>query len=405
MEISAKKFMRMQPYAHKVTEVEEYYLHLAGKLAKEWDKIGALPFLSDAQREAVVLAVVGYFQDIVTDAGIWRSFTMMHRHLYGKSIPFYPHTDAYTIDELNLDDLRFMIWYAIEGQHYHNFNISPLHEDIERLAERFFEMLDEVYEHAPEARTYNLKIGVDPDDANDANSIFELSSWLFYHCYFLKHAAKIAIANAQIEAHEILQKEGEKAAEKIQDLLDRLMLSQPCGPLALPIGQWVEMMATGHLPQPTKTAATTREHPLYTDFVKATGKEIAFFADYKALQQFLIEGMGWEAERGGIFPNLKPHKHFVVLANKAHGILIAPNVAQYVAMPGNGLYDKTAARREAHTLLTERGRCPADLIRYLFSHQLLPDAQLPGDTTGTLLHENWDFLARLYLQEYYATEE
>ena len=74
-------------------------------------------------------------------------------------------------------------------------------------------------------------------------------------------------------------------------------------------------------------------------------------------------------------------------------------------MPGNALYDKTAARREAHTLLTERGRCPADLIRYLFSHQLLPDAQLPGDTTGTLLHENWDFLARLYLQEYYATEE
>ena len=220
-----------------------------------------------------------------------------------------------------------------------------------------------------------------------------------------KHAAKIAIANAQIEAHEILQKEGEKAAEKIQDLLDRLMLSQPCGPLALPIGQWVEMMATGHLPHSKKTATATREHPLYTDFVKATGKEIAFFADYKALQQFLIEGMGWEAERGGIFPNLKPHKHFVVLANKAHGILIAPNVAQYVAMPGNALYDKTAARREAHTLLTERGRCPADLIRYLFSHQLLPDAQLPGDTTGTLLHENWDFLARLYLQEYYATEE
>ena len=64
--------MRMQPYAHKVTEVEEYYLRLAGKLAKEWDKIGALPSLSDAQREAVVLAVVGYFQDIVTDAGIWR---------------------------------------------------------------------------------------------------------------------------------------------------------------------------------------------------------------------------------------------------------------------------------------------------------------------------------------------
>ncbi|MGM9869992.1 MAG: DUF3843 family protein [Sodaliphilus sp.] len=402
MEISAKKFMRMQPYARKVTEVEEYYLRLAIRLAKEWNKMGALPHLSDAQREAVVLAVVGYFQDVVTDAGIWRSFTMMHRHLYGKSIPFYPRTDSYTDDELNLDDLRFIIWYAIEGQHYHNFNISPFHGDIERLARRFFEILDEVYEHAPEARAYNLKIGVDPEDPADANSIFELSSWLFYHCYFLKHAGKIAIAKAQIEAREMLKKEGENAAEKIQDLLDRLMLSQPCGPLALPIGQWVQMMATGHLPQTECPASATRIHPLYTDFMKANGKEIAFFADYDALQQFLIEGMGWEAETDGIFPNLKAHSHFVVLANSAHGILIAPDMAQFVAMPGNVLYDKEAAQREAHTIITQPGRCPADLIRYLFSHELLPDAQLPGDTTGTLLHDNWDFLARLYLQEYYV---
>lgn len=394
--------MRMQPYARKVTEAEEYYLRLAIRLAKEWDQMGALPHLNDAQREAVVLAVVGYFQDVVTDAGIWRSFTMMHRHLYGKSIPFYPRTDSYTDDELNLDDLRFMIWYAIEGQHYHNFNISPLDEDIERLARRFFEMLDDVYAHAPEARAYNLKIGVDPEDPADANSIFELSSWLFYHCYFLKHAGKIAIANAQIEAREMLQKEGDQAAEKIQDLFDRVMLSQPCGPLALPIGQWVQMMATGNLPRTEKQASATRIHPLYTDFMKANGKEIAFFADHDALQQFLIEGMGWEAETDGIFPNLKAHSHFVVLANAAHGILIAPDVAQFVAMPGNVLYDKAAARREAHTIVTQPGRCPADLIRYLFSHGLLPDAQLPGDTTGTLLHDNWDFLARLYLQEYYA---
>ena len=397
--------MRMQPYARKVTEAEEYYLRLAIRLAKEWDKMGALPHLSDAQREAVVLAVVGYFQDVVTDAGIWRSFTMMHRHLYGKSIPFYPRTDTYTDDELNLDDLRFMIWYTIEGLHYHNFNISPLDEDIERLARRFFEMLDDVYAHAPEARAYNLKIGVDPEDPADANSIFELSSWLFYHCYFMKHAGKIAIANAQIEAREMLQKEGDQAAEKIQDLLDRVMLSQPCGPLALPIGQWVQMMATGNLPQMEKRASATRIHPLYTDFMKANGKEIAFFAGHDALQQFLIEGMGWEAETDGIFPNLKAHSHFVVLANAAHGILIAPDVAQFVAMPGNVLYDKAAARREAHTIVTQPGRCPADLIRYLFSHGLLPDAQLPGDTNGTLLHDNWDFLARLYLQEYYATEE
>lgn len=89
--------------------------------------------------------------------------------------------------------------------------------------------------------------------------------------------------------------------------------------------------------------------------------------------------MGWEQEEGGVLPNLKEYGNFVVLANKEHGILIAPNVAQFVAMEGNALYDQTAAAREAHTLVTEPGRCPADLIRYLFEHHLLPDAVLPAD--------------------------
>lgn len=76
MEISAKEFMRMQPNTKKVTEAEKYYMLLATRLAKRWDDCGRFTDLSDSERQAVVLAVVGYFQDIVTDAGIWRSFTI-----------------------------------------------------------------------------------------------------------------------------------------------------------------------------------------------------------------------------------------------------------------------------------------------------------------------------------------
>ena len=35
------------------------------------------------------------------------------------------------------------------------------------------------------------------------------------------------------------------------------------------------------------------------------------------------------------------------------------------------------------------------------THRLLPDAALPADDTGRLLHDNWDFLLRLYQQGYY----
>lgn len=285
MEISAKEFMRMQPNTKKVTEAEKYYMLLATRLAKRWDDCGRFTDLSDSERQAVVLAVVGYFQDIVTDAGIWRSFTMMHEHLYGKPLPFFPRSENYIDYELNLDDLRFLIWYALEGQHYKNFNISPFNPDIEWLAEEFYKILDEVYETAPDSVEYNIKTGVDPEDLEDANSIFELSSWLFYHCYFMKHASKITIAQAHIEARDMLQKEGESAMEKIQDLYDRVMLSEPCGPLALPIGEWVQMVATGELPKPRESKKSETHH-LYTDFMKANGKEIGFSRTTMHWQRF-----------------------------------------------------------------------------------------------------------------------
>ena len=40
-------------------------------------------------------------------------------------------------------------------------------------------------------------------------------------------------------------------------------------------------------------------------------------------------------------------------------------------------------------------------MRYLFDHDMLPDAVLPGDDSGRLLLDNWDFLARLYQQGFY----
>ena len=57
----------------------------------------------------------------------------------------------------------------------------------------------------------------------------------------------------------------------------------------------------------------------------------------------------------------------------------------------------------AHRIVTERGVAPIDLVKYLFENNLVPDARLPFEKgeERSLLHENWDFLARLYLQTHY----
>lgn len=409
MEITIKDFMLMQPNYPKVVESDKYYMALGMHLARLWDNSHRFMSLPDDTRKKIVLAVMGYFQDIVADSGLWRAFVTMHKSLYGKPLPFYPLTDDYIEFELNPEDLRFIIWYVIEGQTCDNGLTSPFNPDIEWLANLFYKALDQVYVDAPTPVEYNVATGIDPDDIDDVNRIYALSKWLFYNSYLMPHAAKVAISAAMTEARDIMQskRHAEDRADRLSDLSDRTMLNNPTGPLSLTIGQWIELISSNKIPDaatPCTDSAGT-PHKFYTQFIKATGgKEIAFFNGYPALEQFLIEKMGWDDDPDGIFPNLRSCNNFVILANRAKGILVAPDVAHCIAHPDNSLYDKQQAAKDAYRLITDYGHTPMDLVRYLFANGLLPDAVLPGDDTGRLLLDNWDFLARLYQQGFYNAD-
>ena len=79
MEITIKEFMLKQPNYPEVAESDKYYIILANRLAKLLDNSRLLVNTPEQVRKDVVLAVVGYYQDIVADAGIWRSFSTMCR--------------------------------------------------------------------------------------------------------------------------------------------------------------------------------------------------------------------------------------------------------------------------------------------------------------------------------------
>ena len=141
--------MLKQPNYPQVAESDKYYMVLAGRLAKIWDNSRLLMNVGDEVRRDVVLAVTGYFQDVVADAGIWRSFSTMCRELYGRPVPFFDRPDDYIDSELNEVDLRFMVWYVIDSESETPGHLSPYDPGVERLAHLFFNLLDAVYEDAP----------------------------------------------------------------------------------------------------------------------------------------------------------------------------------------------------------------------------------------------------------------
>lgn len=406
MEITIKDFMLKQPNYPEVAESDKYYIILANRLAKLITNSRLLINEPEQVRKDVILAAVGYFQDVVADAGVWRSFCTVCKEYYGTPLPLYPIPDDYIESELNEVDLRFVIWYVIEMSRDEQGTLSPFDPAIERTAHLIFTVFDAEYDDAPVPVELQMAFDVDLNDESEAQRIYDLSYWLFWDCWFLRPAAREALSRAAAEAHRIIKENPreEDARPLLAELNRNMMVESVTGPLALPIGEWLRLIVDGVMPKldiAQNATQSIKPHKYYTALLQATGgKEIAFINSYDALETFLSEQMGWGPSAEGHLPALRHADNFVILGNPEKGILIAPDVAQYLSHPDNPLYDATAAAAEAHTLVTTPGRVPHDLLKYAFANGMLPDARLPHDKQGTLLHTNWDFLSRLYLGPY-----
>ena len=139
-------------------------------------------------------------------------------------------------------------------------------------------------------------------------------------------------------------------------------------------------------------------------FLEASkGEPLLYFDSYDALKFFFVQSLKWEDEEDSLLPDLKEFGNFVVFANPK-GLLIGPDVAEYFADKRNPLYNAELAEEEAYELFCEEGLCPFDLLKYGMEHDLLPEAQFPFENGKELLQENWDFVARWFLGEYYEGE-
>ena len=111
--VTEKQFGMRQPAFPKISPTDGYYRHLANLMAAAVIGRKTFPGLPETILSRVVVGVVGYLQDILTDGGLWRSFIEAHRRFYGRWLPFYEVQEDYIPHELNEVDVRFLVWYTI----------------------------------------------------------------------------------------------------------------------------------------------------------------------------------------------------------------------------------------------------------------------------------------------------
>ena len=311
----------------KVLATDHWYLEFANLLLPVISESYLYKSETEESQSQVTLMLTLYLEDCVTDGGNWRQFIRWHKRNYGRYLPFYELSEGYITDEINKEDIAFLLW-GINSPVGDDFDgvENPLDADLLELADVIYAQLEDVFEKAP------ISDGLAGD-------------WLM--------------------ESELMEKQR----------------------TALPV------------------ASPGDQLPVNVErFLKASGREpLMFFDSYEALKLFFVQALQWEDEEDALLPDLKEFSDFVMYANPK-GLLIGPDVARYFADKRNPLYNAEIAEEEAYELFCEEGLCPFDLLKYGMEHDLLPEAQFPFENGKELLHENWDFIARWFLGEYYEGE-
>ena len=242
MEITVKEFLKQQPGYPEISDTDKYYYVIAVHMARAWDKCGVLVDIDERVRIRVVLAMIGYYQDIVADAGLWRTFTSLHSKKYGKPLPHYEHSDDYIDYELNLDDLRYLLWYTLDNSPELSNVPSPHSDEIKEVAQAFHYVLDYDYEKAPVPVELNMLTGVDVDDESEMQQTYDLAHWFYWRSYMMQVSAQEATTAVMDEAQGLIARHGASGAVPyLHDLNDRVMASRPArmGPIELPLSEWL----------------------------------------------------------------------------------------------------------------------------------------------------------------------
>jgi hypothetical protein len=262
------RWLFYHPYRTPVPS-DFYYLRLCNE-AYSLMEDGAHPEFADllAREEVENLAcfIVCYFEDVISGAGLWRAFTAQVYELYGTYLPFYDlNPDDYYPDEINIEDISFLIWYFISMTHYDENTISPEILEWSDLSFRIFDVFDREYEQATENPKLKEYYKVGPGE----NSFFVLKDkmrWIMVDSWLL-HFQRKELADLINEDSRFQNEDGESEENRklyLYDIVDSYILSTCTTLLARQGKDWLAYIQG-------------KDHPLFKEILGRSEKKSGYY--------------------------------------------------------------------------------------------------------------------------------
>ena len=427
--IFTQEWMAMHPY-EKPDEVDQYYTELANEIYHALDEACFTHnFKNVEDAKQLALSIAAYFEDILSDTGIWKTFTTECVKRYDCHIPFYEHEAKYInssltgndvpydADEINFADIKFLLWHHYQQSSYVQEAVPCIFGTLELAAKMVYDILDKEYETAPEnGRLHEFMCGYDASMEKDMIEVArrDLLAWFHYGCYFnLGNQKRLQFTLQQMANSP--QGLSEQMAYGIQ--MD-MTITLRNNLLSLTSYEWLEKISQNQpshaywededfkkLVEEAEKERSIDHEQAIKDYnllkEKGYGDKFIFLEDNKTLKEFLKE-IGYELPANLRLPQ-KYEKGIIVCGTPYTGITITYMQAHNIASPENPYYNAERAAETSFGIISGNGRpFPYEIVCKLIDGNMVPDANIftskyVKEEGLAITQANLQFLADYYL--------
>ena len=427
--IFTQDWMAKHPY-EKPDEVDQYYTELANEIYHALDEACFTHnFKNVEDAKQLALSIAAYFEDILSDTGIWKTFTTECVKRYGCHIPFYEHEAKYInssltgndvpydADEINFADIKFLLWHHYQQSSYVQEAVPCIFGTLELAAKMVYDILDKEYETAPEnGRLHEFLCGYDASMEKDMIEVArrDLLAWFHYGCYFnLGNQKRLQFTLQQMANSP--QGLSEQMAYGIQ--MD-MTITLRNNLLSLTSYEWLEKISQNQpshaywededfkkLVEEAEKERSIDHEQAIKDYnllkEKGYGDKFIFLEDNKTLKEFLKE-IGYELPANLRLPQ-KYEKGIIVTGTPYTGLTITYMQAHNIASPENPYYNAERAAETSFGIISGNGRpFPYEIVCKLIDGNMVPDANIftskyVKEEGLAITQANLQFLADYYL--------
>ncbi len=416
IKIFPKDWLQLHPYKQS-TPIDSYYTGIANRIYEIMEKTELINSFTDDETKQICIRMAAYFEDVISGMGAWRTFILTHKKLYGKYLPFYTPDDYYYDDEVNLEDIRFLLWHYT--QQYHGYRkgtfVSPDNPANESTGLLIYELLSKEWTVAPE-NPYMSRLFA-PETRYDKQEDYErLLQWFHYESYLLPESGR----ELSDFAHERWEEESNLNQQQLNNLLINchgiMAYTSRTSLLGFTSPQWLAMILPADHPDHEKFQNTADEsvatlpddmqeenRQQYETFRKAAEDRLLLYFDKaEDARTFITETSGLiPADRFNMPADWKGKK-LAIYATPQDGAQILTRDVELIKDENNPFYDPKRAAKQALSFFIVK-HCSVPMLEQLMEKGMLADAQtksLKSEERGkAIIQDNWRFLTRYFIRE------